>query len=266
MVLKWIARNKYKLIALIIAGYLLLDVMMHKGLTRVLFPKDFPKDSTLVLSKPNNNMLINTGKEWVKAVNSMEIMEKLDAGTNGLECDAYFNKARNEFYVAHDNTKQSSAKLDSLLQVYQRRGLKASIWIDFKNLRDSNYVEALNGLVLLRNKYGLQNKILVESNRVNLLKPFSDSGFFTSYYAPVFNPYICGSDSLKYWVNLISQKLSSSSVTAISGYYFQYPFLKHYFPQYKILTWSSRDKWSLVNWIFKQKVRTDKAVFIALYP
>ena len=39
--LKLIAQNKYKLMAFIIVLYLLVDVVLHKGQTRVLFPENF---------------------------------------------------------------------------------------------------------------------------------------------------------------------------------------------------------------------------------
>ena len=39
--LKLIAQNKYKLMAFIIGLYLVVDVLQHKGQTRVLFSKDF---------------------------------------------------------------------------------------------------------------------------------------------------------------------------------------------------------------------------------
>jgi len=153
-----------------------------------------------------------------------------------------------------------------LLKEYKGRGLKASTWLDLKNLDDSNYNAAVSALTDLRNKYGLTNKLLVESNRADLLTAFSDSGFFTSYYTPMFNPYQVTDEEIKHWVDSLSSVISKSKVNALSGYYFQYPFLHHYFPNYPVLIWSANDRFSLVNWLFKKRIAGSKEVFIALYP
>ena len=193
-------------------------------------------------------------------------MEKVDKQSSGLECDIYFDGNKHGFDVHHDEDKSIGLNLDDLLQVYQQQVLQASIWFDFKNLSDSNAVQSLGELVRLQKKYGLFKKMLVESSRVDLLKQFSDSGFFTSFYTPMFNPYLISDDSIKHLVDSLSTLISNSAVNALSGYYFQCPFLQHYFPNYPILIWSPNDRFSLVNWWYKRKIISTKAVFIALYP
>lgn len=266
MLLKWVFKNKYKLMGLTIILYLFADIAMHKGLTRVLLPKMFRAYKTDSSFPQNKNILINTNKEWVKAVNTKVALDKISKTNSGFECDVYFNEQRNIFEVHHDPDKETGFNLNDLLEAYKKRELQASIWLDLKNLGDSNYSSAVATLTELRNKYRLKNKLLVESSRADLLGAFSDSGFYTSWYTPMFNPYQIADKEVKYWVDSLSTVITRSKVNAMSGYYFQYPFLHHYFPNYPVLIWSANDKFSLVNWLFKKKIAADKDVFIALYP
>lgn len=266
MPLTWIRKNKYKLMGLIVFLYLLADIGWHRGLTRVLIPKTFPAYKTDSSIPPKKNLLINTNKEWVKAVDTKELMHKINQANNGIECDVYFNRQKNSFEVHHDPDRSTGFTLIDLLGDYKQRALRASIWLDLKNLNDSNYLAALGALIILRDQYALTNKLLVESGRADLLTPFSDSGFFTSYYTPLFNPYLISNDEIRHWVDTLSSVISHSKVNALSGYYFQYPFLHQYFPNYPILTWATVDRFSLVNGLFKRKVSSAKEVFIILYP
>ena len=266
MPLNGIVRNKYKLMAIIIVAYLLTDMVLHKGLVRVLIHKAFPDYKISAGFPGNKNKLINSDKEWLKAVDTRAGIEAVKSNTPGLECDVYFNREKNRFDIHHDADNSTGFYLDDLLEVYRQKELKASIWLDFKNLNDSNGGQALNALLELRNKFGLNDKLLVESFHAGLLKQFSDSGFYTAYYTPMFNPYFCSDDSLKHWVDQLREVIDHSSVNALSGYYFQYPFLHHYFPNFPILIWCPHDKFSLVNWWYKRSIANSNAVFIALYP
>ena len=250
----------------IIGLYLVIDIVQHKGLTRVLLPKTFPAYKTDTSYPQNKNILVNKNKEWIKAVNTKELLNKIDAAASGIECDVYFNQQKNIFEIHHDPGKSTGFNLNDLLDSYSKQGLQASIWLDLKNLDDSNYNFTLIALTELRSKFHLTNKLLVESNRADLLIAFSDSGFYTSYYTPMFNPYQINDEETKHWVDSLSVVINKSKVNAISGYYFQYPFLHNYFPNYPVLIWSANDRLSLVNWLFKKKIAASKEVFIALYP
>ena len=194
--LKWIAQNKYKLMAFIIGLYLVVDVLQHKGQARVLFPKDFTEVKKEALLPQSKSILVNKDKNWMKAVNSKEQMLELNVDDAGFECDVYFDTAAGTFYVHHDPDKNTGYSLDNLLQLYQQNKLQAGIWLDIKNLGDLNAALVVQSLTELRNKYKLRNKILVESGRADLLTAFSDSSFFTSYYVPFFNPYTISKDAL----------------------------------------------------------------------
>ncbi len=264
--LKWIAQNKYKLMAFILGLYLLLDVLQHKGQARVLFPKNFTELKKETLLPKSKSILINKDKNWQKGVNTKEQMNALSMDDAGFECDIYFDTAAGSFSVHHDPDKNIGYSLDNLLQLYQQKKMQAGIWLDIKNLGDSNAPSVLHSLIELRNKYQLQNKILVESGRADLLTAFSDSSFFTAYYAPFFNPYKISKDEMNSMADSMASVISKSKINALSGYYFQCSFLKHYFPQYPVLTWIDNSSFSLVNFLFQRKINGDQSIFIALKP
>jgi len=262
----WISRNKYKLMAITAGLYLLFDGLLHKGLLRVMLPVSFPHYHESGLHPRSGQNLEIRSKGWIKAVNTPESINDLPKGAAGFECDVYFNKTMNRFDIHHDKNAITGYTLDSLLNIYQRRGLNTSIWLDLKNLRDSTHVPALAELVRLRTRFNLQNKILVESNRPELLQAFGDSGFYTAYYTPYFNPYKVSEDSLRRKVDWIISRLTKYPVNALTGYYFQYPFLHHYFPFYKLLIWSPDDHFSLINRLFRSIIRSENAILIDLHP
>ena len=265
--LKLIAQNKYKLMVFIIGLYLLVDVLQHKGQTRVLFPKDFAELKQEVLMPQSKSILVNKNKNWKKGVNTKEQMNGLNENDAGFECDVYFDTTGGRsFHIHHDPDKNTGYTLDDLLQFYQQKKLNAGIWLDIKNLDDFDAVVALQSLIELRNQYQLQNKILVESNRADLLAAFSDSGFFTVYYAPFFNPYNMGKNEMSLMADSMASVISKSKINALSGYYFQCGFLNHYFPQYPVLTWVDKFSFSLVNFLFQRKINADKSIFIVLKP
>jgi hypothetical protein len=264
---KWITQNKYKLMVFIIGLYLLVEVLLHKGQARFLLPNNFPEIDQVTMFEQSKTVLINKDKNWKKAVNTKEQLNALTPGIAGFECDVYFDTASAaSFDIHHDPGKSTGYSLNDLLQLYRQRNLQASIWLDIKNLDDINAASVLRSLIELRNEYKLSNKILVESGRADLLTVFSDSGFYTSYYTPMFNPYKIDDEALLARADSISAVLKNSRVNALSGYYFQYPFLHHYFPNYPVLIWAEKNRFSLVNWLFRKKIAGSKAIFIALYP
>lgn len=264
--LKLIAQNKYKLMVSIIGLYLLVDVLQHKGLTRVLFPKDFTEAKQEILLPQSKSILINKDKNWKKGINTKAQINGLNADDAGFECDVYFDTVAKSFDVHHDADKSIGYSLDDLLQLYQQKKMQASIWLDVKNLDDSNAKLVLQSLIELRNKYKLQNKILVESGRAELLTAFSDSGFFTAFYAPFFNPYKMSKHELKLMADSMVSVISKSKVNALSGYYFQCSFLSHYFPKYPVLTWVDNASFSLVNFLFQRTITANESIFITLKP
>lgn len=245
---------------------LTIDVIMHKGMVRVMIPETFLSIPPSAQKVSPEIPLINNNKEWAKAVNTVEKMKKIPLNTSGIEMDIYFDSPANTFSVHHNIQDTSYCQFEDLLKLYQKMQLTASIWMDFKNLSPQNQQEALNTLIALREKYHLKNKILVESSFPELLTPFVDQDFYTSYYTPDFNPYLISKDSLKKIAGQIHHNLTKSKVQALSGYYFQFRFLHERFPNYPILIWGSNDRFSLINLIYTNFIKHKKEVFIKLNP
>lgn len=263
--LKAIIQNKYKLIAAILLLLLGADAWQHKGQLRVLLPNSFADTAISPAEPKEKRLLVNSGKKWKKAVNTVELVKALDAATPGMECDVYFDTARRIFDVHHDADKSTGLSLQTLLEACKARQLDISIWLDFKNCDASNNRPALTVLQTLQKQYKLDNKIIVESWNTEALALFADSGFYTCYNVPLFNPYSLSRDSLRQLGISISKKLAGSNISALSGYYFQYPFFKANFPGYAVLTWSPpRNSISLVNWLFRRKISRDPSIFINL--
>lgn len=258
-------KNKYKLLLLVIVMLVFVDMFLHKGLVRFLIPKTFSNYTVENIKPINRNGFLNRNKNWVKAVNTAERMLSITNENAGIELDIYYDTLKNIFDVHHDPDKSIGQNFEDLLIIYKRKNLQASIWIDFKNANEKNNVKALETLKQLRDKYDLQDKILVESSYPNLLKPFSDNQFYTSYYTPYFNPYLSTEKENEQTLDSITSLLKKYPVHALSGYYFQMPFLHKYFPDFPLLIWSPNDKWSFVNWVYKKKIERENEIFISLY-
>ena len=242
------------------------DILFHKGMIRVLIPDSFVKNVSPADFPHCNNTLIQTSKNWIKAIDNENAIKKLPVNTGGFEVDVYFDTTIHSFYVYHDSLGMSSLTIDHLLDIYKSRNLTSSVWFDFKNLNYYNHEKSLDAFIALRKKYGLENKIIIESSQINYLPPFCENGFFTSYYTPYFNPYELKKDDLKKIIDTISHNLKLYPVSALSGYYFQYHFLKKYYPDYPILTWAVKNNFSLVSVIFNGYLEKEKNLKIILYP
>lgn len=259
--------NKYTISVCILLAILAVDIILHKGMSRVILPETFtalraPQTGLLSCSSP----LLNRGKQWQKAVNTPALASALPASVNGVEMDLYFDSSANSFFVYHDSAQMSSIKLEEILSTLMERGIHASLWLDCKNLSMENVPAALDKLCKLRSKYALKNKMLVESPNIACLPAFCDSGFYTSYYTPFFNPYNEPEALLVERIDSISKLLKRYPVSALSGYYFQAPFLLKYFPEFPILTWADKAGMSVVGNLFTYKMEAQKNIHIVLYP
>ncbi len=257
--------NKYFLALVILILVLLVDVFLHRGMSRVIIPESFTNQRTAQNPAYCVQPLTITNKDWVKAVNTPELMQSLDSASAGLEMDIYFDINKNGFFVYHDSSNISSHSLQQQLDVYQSRKLTASIWLDFKNLSDSNELPALKKLIEFRNNYQLQNKLIVESPNIKNLNSFCENNFYTSFYVPYFNPYLMDETALVKEIDTIALLLKSNKVSALSGYYFQIPMLKKFFPTASLLTWAEKSSFSLVAPVFNHQLMADDQIKIVLH-
>ncbi len=266
MKIKSILANKYTVSVLFLLGLVLGDMLWHRGMTRVLLPGKIIEKRNIVSIPRCNQPLLSKQKTWRKAINTLEQVNELDSSVSGFEVDIYFDTAKNRFEVYHDSARYSALDLAAIMNVYNSRLLTASIWLDFKNLSASNVQPALKYLLALRKTYTLQNRVIIESSSPQYLRPFCDSNFFTSYYVPFFNPYRISKKDLLQQLDHIDKMIHAYPVSALSGYYFQYPALKNYFPNYPLLTWTDNAGMSPVANVFNNMLLQDAGVKVILFP
>ncbi|MBC7934293.1 MAG: hypothetical protein H7Y86_02885 [Rhizobacter sp.] len=250
----------------ILLAILATDIILHKGMSRVIIPEKFTSKRLPQQGFPKCDQVLDVeGKHWIKAVNTITQAKALDSSTNGIEMDVYFDTTENTFFVYHDSAHISHVQAAEIFSALAEKKQHIPIWLDFKNLAKENQQPALAHLTLLKNNFHLEKKLLVESSDPSLLQLFCDSGFFTSYYVPFFNPYQEKEDELIQRVDEITALLKKYPVSALSGYYFQMPFLKRFFPAFPVLTWTDDSKVSIINTVFNRRLEKDEQVHIILH-
>lgn len=258
--------GKYTWLAIILLLAVVADVFTHKGITRALLPATFTSNRKSIAITGCQQSLTIAGKKWVKAVNTVERIKAINRNVPGIEMDVYFDTSQNQLLVYHDSAVYSSTNIEQLLKIYREQKLTASLWLDFKNLSADNQQSSLQYISLLQNEYQLRNKILIESSQPALLQAFCQNGFFTSYYVPFFNPYLTNENEIVKCIDTITANLQQYPTSALSGYYFQYPLLRKFFPAMPVLLWADKPGFSIVANIFSQKLSGDDSVKIILYP
>lgn len=258
--------NKYTVTVFILLAYFAVDVLLHKGMARVLFGSSFTDQRKPAAYSRCEQPLLLGGKQWTKAVNTVERIKILPADAAGFEMDVYFDTLKNCLLLYHDSTEYSTLRIEAVLNEYKVKKMAASIWLDFKNLSAANQRQSLSYIASLRNIYQLKDRVIVESSYPQYLQSFCDSGFFTSYYTPFFNPYQESESALIQHIDTIAANLQRYPVSALSGYYFQYPLLKKYFPAYPILTWAEQSRGSVLSCYFNKQINADERLKVILYP
>ena len=95
-------KNKFFLGALIIIIILGTDILLHKGMVRIMIPDSFTKNRVPADFLHCSQSLILHSKEWRKAIDSESVMKNLNPNIDGFEVDIYFDNTINSFYVYHD--------------------------------------------------------------------------------------------------------------------------------------------------------------------
>lgn len=257
--------NKYTLSVFILLAILATDIVLHKGMSRVILPEKFTDKRQPQTSIPRCDQRLEIkGKHWAKGINTTAQMLFSDSSISGFEIDVYFDTTHQVFYAYHDSSEISEVNAEMILLLAEKKESNPSIWLDFKNLQEHNKQRALQQLLMLRDKYNLHNRIIVESPNAAALRIFCDNAFFTSFYTPYFNPYTEKEAVLAGRIDSIASVLKKYPVSALSGYYFQIPFLKKFFPAFPLLTWTEHSDISLVNRYFNYQLEKDPQVRVVL--
>ena len=174
---------------------------------------------------------------WLHRANTIQKAQRYQYQYGGLEIDVFFNDSLKTFVIKHNEDdipeltlKKWCDSLDNISQI--------GVWFDFKNLNADNCDKALRNLKKIRRKYHMKGKLIVESSSHTELQKFKKAGFLVSFYIPCFNPWE-GVDSVSYrCFKETIQDAIDDGVSAISGYDYQYHFMKKEFPGQTKLIWT----------------------------
>lgn len=256
--------GKYKWSFYLLLAYLLIDAYVHKGMLRVLLPSPFHHAGAAPERPRCTSPLLHKGGKWKKGVNAPHAIPEAIQEYNGVELDVYFDTAKADYLLFHDSSESQRLPIETMIRRLLDSQFSGSLWLDVKNLGAENEQASLRRLVDLVREYGLHSRVVVESGRPEFLQSFCREGFFTSYYVPFFNPYFLKPEERTAFAQLIATQCKAYPVSALSGYYFQYPFLKESFPDMPLLTWVDDPYWSLINYFFQRKLRHDPSLQVII--
>lgn len=185
-------------------------------------------------------------KIWVHRVNSISKLKEVEGRFSGVELDLVFNSQTGVFDVNHPPAKSINL---SLVQFFKSHDddLKIGFWLDTKNLSKENCLAASLLLDSVTNVLGYNHeKIIVESLHPEVLKPFSEKGFLTSYYLPPGLKKL-NEEALDTKLAEIKAKLNSNPTNYISYNYLDYSVVNSGLPDRKKLTWITDELYQGLN-------------------
>ena len=159
-------------------------------------------------------------KVWLHRANDIAKAQYFQDKFDGLEVDVHFVDSLNTFVVQHDFGANSDLRLEDWIASLDNRS-ELCYWIDFKNLDKGNMRAASKEMARLRKTYKLKNWIIVES----------------SNYIPFAYPDLEGHEKMQAVTDEIRENIRKYKLRTISGYYFQYQFMKDSFPEMRKLIW-----------------------------
>jgi hypothetical protein len=174
---------------------------------------------------------------WLHRVASVERAVLMAKDYKGMEIDVVYDSAADYFDVGHPPVPSQGISLDRIFSSLPRVR-DHYFWIDFKNLTDANKEAACTRLRTIGEKYGIVNRMIVESTNPRALSCFTESGFYTSYYLfPEARLSTMDRDQLTNYYEEVKADLMASKVNALSSSYRSLPFMEKYFPDADILLW-----------------------------
>lgn len=203
-------------------------------------------------------------KIWLHRSNNIAKAQYFEDKYAGLELDVHFVDSLNMFIIKHDMEESSTITLDNWFASLKNPS-RLGVWLDFKNLNNDNKERAVNVLKMMRQKYNLRGKIYVESWNANSLDVFKKEGFKTSFYIPCDNPGKLDGEGLAKLENKIQKVIENNDVDAISGYYFQYEFMRDKFPQRNKLIWYECDNQEIKDFYIDIANNDDNVEILLVY-
>lgn len=211
----------------------------------------FAKDNMIVMASRKLSLILvltfmvciscrrEPDKIWLHRANNVEKARYFQDKYAGLEIDITYVDSLKTFLVLHGggHVEPNPVTLEQWFDSLEKtKGIR--LWLDFKNLNGKNKAPALDELNRLSLKYKLRkNNLIVESGNASCLPSFHDDGFQTSFYIPDFKPEKTSTDKIQKHTNEIRNAIEQNNLTTISGYYYQYQFMRDSFPDKDILIW-----------------------------
>lgn len=261
-----IITNKFALSGLILLCLLLADMIIHKSMSRVILPQSFSEKYIPVKLAVCSNDIKSKDKHWIAAVNDTSLLNKLSTDCAGFSSTLNFDGSKNRFLMGADPGSQRALDVETFLQAYQKKQLHAIILFHIKNLDSKNKYAAIIEMNRLKDVFTLSGQLVIESPVADCLNLFCDSGYFTSYQVPYFNPYQEKESAILQAADSIRDVLTRFPASAISCNYFQYPVLKKIFPDYPILTRSDHHSYSVVSRLFSHQLEKEAHIKAILFP
>ena len=178
-------------------------------------------------------------KIWLHRANDIEKVQYFQDKYAGLEIDVTYVDSLHTFLIFHGggHIESNPVTFEKWLEQIENTR-KIRLWLDFKNINSRNKVMILNELNRICAKHKLRKgNLIVESNNADCLPLFREAHYRTSYYIPKFNPEETSDFDIQRYTCKIRREISENDITTISGYYYQYEFMRDSFPDENIFLW-----------------------------
>lgn len=201
-------------------------------------------------------------KIWVHRVNSMVKLREVSDRFKGVELDIEWKNHQME--VNHPPAKSINLNLSDYFASTDKTEYK--FWLDFKNLSNENYKEALSSLDSITRILNFKrSNIIIESGSPQYLKLFEKRGYLTSFYLPsgFSSSKEKDRDNLKHFINDQTKKYPTTFLSTFLG---EYVYLKIAYPEKDKILWHTGGFKSIKNKIRIYKALLDKNVKVILLP
>lgn len=196
----------------------------------------------ILLSLPFFSCQKRTQKIWLHKANDIEDAQHFQHEYAGLEIDITYIDSLQTFLILHGGGHFEPNPVTFEKWIYEIDNIKnLGLWLDFKNLDENNAKASLDEMNRLYSEYKLQkNNTIVESKKAAYLKDFQKAGFKVSYYIPDFKPNSVSQSELQEYTDKIKIMTSENNMITISGYYYQYQYMRDSFPDLDLLLWYNK--------------------------
>lgn len=194
------------------------------------------KSNYIYWQKTNTQYLVDTNQSnriFPHRVNSIGKLKDIwNDGFKSFELDTRFGDNNTTFFQMGHNDGVMGIKMEDFLLSVDYSKIER-VWLDFKNLNQNNYKEAIKRLEYLDKKYDIKKKFIVESGTTfPFFKEVRKSGWHTSYYMPTEKIVKLLKDKNIKGMNALAKNISNQTkyqkVSAVSFDHRLYPFVKEY--------------------------------------